>query len=110
MNEIKSNITLNNDHLLKGRLEKMKNMSKSVNKNLQLSPGEKAGYAEAARGFEAMFINMMMKEMKSAMLEEDKNSGMSFGSDTLMGYTDMMFSEEMANSGGGIGIAKMIYH
>ena len=109
MNEIKSNINLNNDNLFKGKLEKMRNLSKDVNKRIQLSPEEKAGYAEAARGFEAMFINMMMKEMKSGMLKDDKQSGMSFGSDTLMGYTDMLFSEEMANSGGGIGIAKMIY-
>lgn len=72
-----------------------------------LSQAQKVDFAKVARGFESMFINMMFKGLKSAMLEEKK--GDSFGANTLEGYTDMAFSDQLANSGSGIGIADMIY-
>ncbi|MFP4369935.1 MAG: transglycosylase SLT domain-containing protein [Candidatus Kapaibacterium sp.] len=76
----------------------------------ELSDEKKAQFAEAARGFESIFINTLMKEMKNGLLSSKENSsGMTFGADTLEGYTNMMFSDEMAKAGGGIGIAKMIY-
>jgi len=78
-----------------------------------LAPEEKARYAEAARGFEAMFVNMMMKEMKQGMLDKTSLAGdgekMTFGADTLEGYTDMLFAEQVSKTGTGIGIADMIY-
>jgi Rod binding domain-containing protein len=74
-----------------------------------LSADDKKDLAKAARGFEAIFINMMLKEMKQGMLEdEDKGDG-GFGSDTLRGYMDMQLSDELSKQGPGIGIAQMIY-
>ncbi len=72
------------------------------------SDDEKAKIHKAAKGFEAIFINMMLKEMKKAMLEE-KESDLNFGADTLEGYIDLMFAEQVASTNGGIGIADMIY-
>ena len=79
-----------------------------------LTEGEKAEYAKAARGFESMFVSMMMKQMKQSMLKgdeekDDDGMSMSFGADTLSGYTDMQFSDHVARSGRGIGIAEMLY-
>lgn len=77
------------------------------NKNKNLSDTQRADFAKVARGFESMFINMIFKGLKSAMLEEKK--GDSFGADTLEGYTDMAFSDQLAKEGNGLGIADMIY-
>lgn len=62
----------------------------------------------AARGFESMFVHMMIKQMKSSMLEE-KEDKEGFGADVLMGYSDMLLAESIADNGKGIGIAEMIY-
>ncbi|MBK9248644.1 MAG: transglycosylase SLT domain-containing protein [Ignavibacteria bacterium] len=77
-----------------------------------LSEAEKTQYAKAARGFESMFVSMMMKQMKESMLDDDhKDDGenMSFGADTLGSYADMQFSDFVARSGKGMGLADMIY-
>lgn len=78
-----------------------------------LTPEQKTEFAKAARGFESMFVQMMMKQMKEAQLDEDesdKEDGMmSFGADTLQGYADMQFSDYVAKSGKGIGIADQLY-
>ena len=72
---------------------------------------EKARIAEAARGFEAMFLNMLMKEMKSGIksINEQKDQLATFGAETLEGMNDMKFAEEMSKVGKGMGIAEMIY-
>jgi len=73
---------------------------------------EKTKLAESARGFESIFVNMMYKSMKAAMLDTVKDSNkdsMTFGADTLSGYTDMAFADEISNSNNGIGIAQMLY-
>jgi soluble lytic murein transglycosylase-like protein len=76
-----------------------------------LNDARRAEYAKAARGFESMFVSMMMKQMKTSMLDEDKEEGedMSFGADTLQGYADMQFADQVARSGQGMGLASMIY-
>lgn len=77
-----------------------------------LSEAEKTQYAKAARGFESMFVSMMMKQMKESMLDDDhKEDGenMSFGADTLGSYADMQFSDFVARSDKGMGLAEMIY-
>ncbi len=74
----------------------------------QASEEQKEKILRAAKGFEAIFINLMLKEMKKAMLEE-KNEQLTFGADTLQGYSDLMFAEQVASINGGIGIADMIY-
>ncbi len=89
------------------RLEKLASL-KSTKAVTQMDESEKAGLAKAARGFESMFVHMMIKEMKKAMLEEDE-SDMNFGADTLLGYSDMLLSEQISNTGQGMGLASSLY-
>ncbi|MGE5479060.1 MAG: transglycosylase SLT domain-containing protein [Chloroflexota bacterium] len=91
-------------------------MAKKLQTASKLSDVEKKDFEKAARGFEAMFVNMMMKEMKKGMLEdglsidgEEKKGSESFGAETLGPYADMLFSEDVSKSGEGIGLASMIY-
>ncbi|MCX7735310.1 MAG: transglycosylase SLT domain-containing protein [Candidatus Kapabacteria bacterium] len=95
--------------LLETKLSKLKNLADKKVENL--SPEDKAKFAQAARGFESMFINLLWKEMKNAMLDKDSedSESLSFGSDTLETYTDLSFSEELSKIGSGIGIADKIY-
>lgn len=104
-NEISKNSVFDN------QLENLKNnnlIKNNKNKINKFSENEKAEFAKVARGFESMFINMVYKGLKTAMLEEKKGE-MTFGADTLEGYTDMAFSDELSKKGNGIGIADMIY-
>lgn len=89
------------------KFAKLSEISKSGGMNVQ----KRAQIAKAARGFESMFVNMMLKEMKNAMLPKSDPKGEmgSFGAESLQGYTDVLWSEEIANTGKGIGIAQMIY-
>lgn len=85
----------------------------NVRSHRNYSDEEKTKLAETARGFESIFINMMYKGMKAAMLDtlkDDNADDMTFGADTLSGYTDMVFSDHLANTGTGIGIASMLYN
>lgn len=77
----------------------------------EMPKAEKARMAQAARGFEAMFLNMLLKEMKTGIknLEGDKENLATFGAETLEGYNDMQFADEMSKVGKGMGIAEMIY-
>lgn len=83
-----------------------------MQKQSALSSEKKAEFAKAARGFESMFMNMMFKEMKKNIkgnFGEEEGGDMSFGADTLEGYTDMAFTDQLSNIGSGIGIAEKIY-
>jgi len=63
---------------------------------------------EACEGFESIFVNMMLSEMRKTVPESDL-MGTSFANDT---FTQML-DEEIANSvskGKGIGIADMMYN
>ncbi len=95
--------------LLESKLSKLKILADKKVENL--SAEDKAKFAQAARGFESMFINLLWKEMKNAMLDKDSedSESLSFGSDTLETYTDLSFSEELSKIGSGIGIADKIY-
>lgn len=89
-------------------LQKFADSSGTIKSNL--SDSEKKELEKAARGFEAMFLNMMLKEMKKGMLDEEGEEGeMTFGADTLNGYTDMLFTDELSKKGTGMGLAEMIY-
>lgn len=104
---LNSDNSLNNSNLLKNKLDILKNVKPQHSKNL--TDTEKAGFEKAARGFESMFIHMMYKQMKNAMLDKPSDADKSFGADTLSGFTDLKFTEQLSNSGTGIGIAKLIY-
>jgi Rod binding domain-containing protein len=69
---------------------------------------------KAAEGFEAIFLNMMMKEMKMPLAGDGNNvlganGSDNFGANTLQSYFSMLFAEQMAKNGNGIGIANLIY-
>lgn len=101
---------LSQDELIRQKTEIFKSYGEALKKKDELSLDDKKEYARVARGFESMFINMMMKQLKSAMLDEfKKESEYSFGADTIGGYSDLLFSEEMSKVGTGIGIAEMLY-
>jgi Rod binding domain-containing protein len=103
--------TLNNSSILQNKIDEYKNIPTAKSDRKNLSKEDKAGFAKASRGFEAIFINLMLKQMKQAMLSknEDNESDIGFGADTLESYADMLFSEEVAKIGKGIGIADAIY-
>ncbi len=97
--------------LQSARLDALQRVSSSSSDSL--SPEQKAGYAKAARGFESMFVHEMYKTMRESMLDgDDKNKedgDLSFGNDTLEGYTDMQFSDYVSQNGHGMGLAELLY-
>jgi Rod binding domain-containing protein len=110
-NSIKIYNSLTDAEVQRNKLNESSALNNASAKGSNLSDIEKAKIAEASRGFESMFVNIMLKEMKKGLLDKDeKNDSLTvFGSDTFEGYTDMMFSDEISKSGSGIGIAEMIY-
>ncbi len=107
MNISDLNSVSNNESLFKSKLDQLSGVQTlSVKRDLSLE--ERAQYEKAARGFESMFVNMLIKQMKSSMLEEKKEEN-TFGADTLGSYTDMLLSDDISKTGKGIGIAEMIF-
>lgn len=94
--------------LLKTKLDRLASFGSSVGAGKTMTEQQKADIAKASRGFESMFVNMMLKEMRNAMLEK-KDGTDGFGSDVLEGYADMLWSEEISRTGNGIGIAEKVY-
>ena len=110
-------MNINNDNnldsnysLLQSKMDLLKTPTK-VGRNY--SDEEKLKLAENTRGFESIFVNMIYKGMKTALVDsfkdENKNEDMSFGGDILDGVMDMAFADYITNSGGGIGLAQMLY-
>lgn len=109
MNDINLNNDLNYGNLLNNKLEQIKNINNVTDNNIELSDKERAGYNKVARGFESMFVHMMLKEMKNAMLDKDNELSMGMNAQPLLDYTDMLISDEVSNTGKGIGIAEIIF-
>lgn len=78
-------------------------------KGSSLTDAQKAEAEKAARGFESLFVNMMLKEMKQSMLSDTENKQDDFGADTLQSYTDLLLSDQISRTGNGIGIASQVY-
>ena len=98
-----------NYSLLQSKLDSLKN---PIKVNRQYSNEEKIKLAETARGFESIFVNMMYKGMKTALVDsfkDDEKEDMTFGSDILDGVIDMAFADHISNTGKGIGVAQMLY-
>ncbi len=111
MDIIKPDTPNSNDSLLMNKLSELTRLS-SIKSGKKLSDSEKAAFEKASRGFESMFVNMLFKGMKESMLksmDDEESESMTFGADTLEGYTDTLFSDDVSKSGKGIGIAQMIY-
>ncbi len=107
MNVAELNNISNGESLFKKNLNKLSGVQ-ALSTKRDLSKEERAQYEKAARGFESMFVNMLIKQMKSSMLEE-KNEEATFGAETLGGYADMLLSDDIAKTGKGIGIAEMVF-
>lgn len=75
-----------------------------------LTPAQREEFAKAAQGFESMFINMMMKQMRESMLDpkDKEEESLSFGADTLEGFTDLQFADYAVKQGG-LGLAQQVY-
>jgi Rod binding domain-containing protein len=113
MNDINSNIensaATSIYNLSMDKIGKIKDIDK-IHKNLTIE--EKNKYADAARGFESIFFNMMIKEMKSGLKNGSDGEGEgedSFGGDTMLSYADTLLSDQISKTGSGIGIADKVY-
>jgi len=101
------NIKLNKSNLIdKLQLEKL-NEVKKLGKIGNLTEEDKSKLDKVARGFEAIFLNMMIKEMRKSQLNAENED--SFGDDILMDYSNLLLAEQIANNNKGIGLAKEIY-
>lgn len=77
----------------------------------ELSAEDKIKAKEAAKGFESLFMYLVLKEMRKAMLENFQNEEqrIDFGGDILGDLGYMELTNQLAKSGSGIGIANLIY-
>lgn len=113
---INPNISPTENDFNRNRYEKLIDIAQNSTKSVNLTTENKDKIKQAAKGFEAIFINFFLKEIKSglfgqneSMFSDDNGESMTFGSDTLLGYNQMLFAEHIANAGSGIGIADLIY-
>ena len=110
--------SLNNSEIFKtiadNNAKKFIDIPDAIQGSSALADSKKAEIKKAAEGFEAIFINMMLKEMKVSLfgdkdnLSDGENSN-NLGADTLQSYNVMLLSEQLSKSGNGIGIANLIY-
>ncbi len=81
--------------------------SKQITEKLQSAYSEKddAKLKEACQGFESLFLNMMLKEMRKTVPENESSYAMGL-------YQEMLDEEiaETASQGKGIGIADAMYN
>ena len=73
-------------------------LSNSLDKELKLK--------KALKGFESMFVQQLLKSMRSAYLNEDKEGGL--GMDTMMSISDQALADYIGDNDG-LGIAKNLY-
>ncbi len=94
---------------LQEKMTNLQNLVGSRSSSGALTDEQRKDIEKASRGFESIFVSMMLKEMKSAMLGEFKDESDGFGADTLESYTDLLFADQISKTGTGVGIAEMIY-
>lgn len=88
---------------------KVKSLSKHK-KGKNLSDAEKKQIEKTARDFESMFMYLVFKEMRKAMLSTFEDSeDTSFGNDIMNDLTLMEVTNYISKNGSGIGIANKIY-
>ena len=105
-----------NNELNKTQAEKFIKIAQNSTSGSNLTTEQKSKIAEAARGFESIFLNFFMKEIKGGLLgtgeSESANesaNGLTFGMGTLQGYNQLLLSDYLSKKGNGIGIANLIY-
>jgi len=84
-----------------------------INTNMQIGKALQAASSledqklkKALKGFESLFLNQLLKSMRTAFAPDDGESGL--GKDTFMSITDQAVADHIADSGG-IGIADLLY-
>ncbi len=107
MEDFKLNIDkVDPSKIYESQINDLKNRVSSSAK-INLTESDKIGLEKAARGFEAIFMNMMFKEIRNAQLDDESDEG--FGSDILMDYSYLMLTDKVSSTGKGIGIAEQVY-
>jgi|LSQX01.1.fsa_nt_gb Rod binding domain-containing protein len=94
---------------LQDRMNNLQGLVGDSSSSSALTKQQKKDIEKASRGFESIFISMMLKEMKSAMLGEFKEKSDGFGADTLESYVDLLYADHISKIGTGLGIAEMVY-
>lgn len=96
--------------LLDAKIEQTMKVKPHKNSDI-LSLEDKKKAEKAARDFESLFIYLIFKEMRNAMLNKDdeNNASLDFGGDVFddLGYLEL--SSQISKTGIGIGIASKIY-
>lgn len=100
--------------VLKSEIVKRKLSSTFENTKIrkkELTTEEKIKAKDAAKGFEALFMYLFLKEMRKAMLDsfENEEQRMDFSGNILGDLGYMELTNQLAKSGSGIGIANLIY-
>ncbi len=92
------------------RVQSLRKQAQRLDESSSSVESKDAEIQKAASGFESIFVHMLMKSMKTAMLNQDKESegAMSFGGAALDGFVDLQFAE-YATKQGGLGLAEQIY-
>ena len=80
--------------------QKLENMERMKNKDSEQ-------LKDACREFEAIFLNMMMKQMRNT-IPEGGMTEKSYGRETFEEMQDEILAEEMSK-GQGVGLAKQLY-
>lgn len=101
-------IAINNDInsvMAKAQVDKAEQLKKSLESNSKSS--EDKDLKKVSQDFESIFINMMLKTMRSTIVEGGFIEK-SFGTKAYESMLDEEMSKEMAKSGG-LGISEMVY-
>ncbi|MEZ4724753.1 MAG: transglycosylase SLT domain-containing protein [Candidatus Kapaibacterium sp.] len=78
-----------------------------ISQKSKMTDTEKSKIEQASRGFESIFVNMMLTEMKKAQLEEKDDEG--FGGNTMQEMAQLNLADNISKQGRGMGIAQMMY-
>jgi Rod binding domain-containing protein len=109
--DLNSNInnSISTGSLVQQKLDELQRLSSFKGKK-NLSEKDKSEIEKAARGFESLFVNMLLKEMKKDTFgDKEDDDKLGFGADILDTYTNLALAEHISKTGKGIGIAEILY-
>lgn len=72
MRSITPDISLQSQSLLDSRMRDSQRLATVKTDESHLSEEEKTKYAQAARGFESIFVSMLFKQMRESLTDEDE--------------------------------------
>ncbi len=89
-------------------VSKLDRLKQSMAKTSSRSEAEKESLKEACQGFETIFLNTMLKTMRSTLPGSDLFGG-GYGMGMYKSMYDQYLSEEIAANGNGPGIGALVY-